>query len=182
MPRSRISGSQAVFIFNSGRRYQSAFKYRSTDLTVTGHEHVDHITPHLHQTLVLSASSIIPTAGMGIMVLIYALFRFIVSICLYLFLSLLLFGYFFNAETVQVPCLFFFWFICLKNKLQRGTWVTQLVKHPTLCFGSGHDLPVCEFEPRIRLCADSTQPAWDSLSPSLLAPPPTHTCVSSLSK
>ena len=30
-----------------------------------------------------------------------------------------------------------------------------------------------EFEPRVELCADGAEPAWDSLSsPSLLAPPP----------
>ena len=40
-----------------------------------------------------------------------------------------------------------------------------------LVFSSGHDLPVCEFEPRFGLCADSLEPAWDSLSPSLFAPP-----------
>ena len=34
-------------------------------------------------------------------------------------------------------------------------------------FGSGHDLTVCEFEPHIKLCADSMEPALDSLSPSL---------------
>ena len=32
---------------------------------------------------------------------------------------------------------------------------------------SAHDLTVHEFEPRIRLCADSVAPARDSLSPSL---------------
>ena len=34
----------------------------------------------------------------------------------------------------------------LKN-LVSGTWVAQLVKCPTLDFGSGHDLMVCEIEP-----------------------------------
>ena len=34
-------------------------------------------------------------------------------------------------------------------------------------FGSGHNLMVLEFEPRIRLCAVSSQPASDPLSPSL---------------
>ena len=29
----------------------------------------------------------------------------------------------------------------------RGTWVAQLVKHPALDFGSGHDLMVGEIEP-----------------------------------
>ena len=49
--------------------------------------------------------------------------------------------------------------------------MTQSVKCPTLGFGSGHDLMVGEFEPRIRLCPDSVEPAGDSLSPSLSAPP-----------
>ena len=45
------------------------------------------------------------------------------------------------------------------------------VKRPTLGFGSGHDLLVHEFEPCVRLHATlSTEPAWDSLSPSLSAP------------
>ena len=35
-----------------------------------------------------------------------------------------------------------------------GTWVAQSAEHPTLDFGSGHDLTVCEFEPHIRLCAE----------------------------
>ena len=37
----------------------------------------------------------------------------------------------------------------------------------TLDFSSGHDLMVCELEPRVRLCADSAKPAWDSLCVSL---------------
>ena len=45
-----------------------------------------------------------------------------------------------------------------------------LVKRPTLDFGSGHDLMVCELEPRVSLCADSPESVWDSLSPSLSAP------------
>ena len=36
----------------------------------------------------------------------------------------------------------------------RGTWVAQSVKPLTLGFSPGHDLTVCEFEPRIRLCTD----------------------------
>ena len=48
--------------------------------------------------------------------------------------------------------------------------VAQWVKFLTLDFGSGHDLMVCEIEPRTGLCAESTEPAWDSLSPSLFAP------------
>ena len=30
----------------------------------------------------------------------------------------------------------------LKKKIQRDAWVAQSVKHPTLDFSSGHDLPV----------------------------------------
>ena len=52
-----------------------------------------------------------------------------------------------------------------------GTLVDLLLKHPTLDFRSGHDLTVCEFEPPIGLCADSLEPAWDPLSPSISAPP-----------
>ena len=49
----------------------------------------------------------------------------------------------------------------------RGAWVAQLVKHPALDLGSGHDHMFCEFEPSVRipagLYADSTETAWDSL-------------------
>ena len=38
--------------------------------------------------------------------------------------------------------------------------MAQLVKRPTLDFGSGHDLVVCEFKPLI-----GAEPAWDSLFP-----------------
>ena len=48
--------------------------------------------------------------------------------------------------------------------LNGGAWVAQ----STLDFGSGHDLTVCEIEPRTWLFADSAEPAWDfSLSVSL---------------
>ena len=50
--------------------------------------------------------------------------------------------------------------------------MAQSVKHPTLDFGSGHDLMVLEFKPCIGLCADSTEAAWDSVSLSLSAPSP----------
>ena len=48
--------------------------------------------------------------------------------------------------------------------VKRGAWVAPSVKPPTLDFGSGDDLTVCvcAFEPRVRLCADSSEPAWDS--------------------
>ena len=49
--------------------------------------------------------------------------------------------------------------------------MAQSAKHLTLGFGSGNDLTVPEIEPCLRLCADSVEPAWDSLSPSLSAPP-----------
>ena len=37
----------------------------------------------------------------------------------------------------------------------NGSWVAQLVKCLPLGFSSGHDLTVCEFEPRVGFCADS---------------------------
>ena len=43
-----------------------------------------------------------------------------------------------------------------------GHLVAQLVKRPTLVFGSGHDLSVHEFESHVSLCSDSAEPAWDS--------------------
>ena len=47
------------------------------------------------------------------------------------------------------------------------------VEGPTLDFSSGHDLMVRETEPHTGLWADgdSAEPAWDSLSPPLTAPP-----------
>ena len=50
--------------------------------------------------------------------------------------------------------------------------MAQSAKRPTLDFGSGHDLMVCEFEPYVGLCADSVGPAWGSLSSSLSLPFP----------
>ena len=50
--------------------------------------------------------------------------------------------------------------------------MAQSVKRPTLDFSSGHDLTVHEIEPHIWLFADSAEPAWESLSPLLSAPPP----------
>ena len=51
-----------------------------------------------------------------------------------------------------------------------GAWVVQLVKPLALAFSSGHDLMVCEMEPHLGLCADSMEPAWDSLPLSLPLP------------
>ena len=45
-----------------------------------------------------------------------------------------------------------------------GAWVAQLVKRLTLGFSSGHDLTMWEFEPRLRVRADSMEPAWGSVS------------------
>ena len=63
----------------------------------------------------------------------------------------------------------------LKKWHLGGTWVTQSVKRLTLDFGSGHGLTVHEIKPRMGLCTNSMEPAWDSLSPplspSLFAPP-----------
>ena len=53
--------------------------------------------------------------------------------------------------------------------------MAQLVKHLTLDCSSDHDLVVRGIEPRVGPCADSMEPAWDSLSPSLsLCPSPAH--------
>ena len=49
--------------------------------------------------------------------------------------------------------------------------MAQSVKRLTLDSGSGHDLAVPEFKPRIGLCADSAESAWDSPHLSLSAPP-----------
>ena len=60
--------------------------------------------------------------------------------------------------------------------------MAQSVKRLALAFSSGHDLTVHEFEPCIRLCVDSEEPAWDSPSPSLsLHLPCLHSLVLSLS-
>nr|XP_060511482.1 uncharacterized protein LOC132692753 [Panthera onca] len=68
-------------------------------------------------------------------------------------------------------------------EMRRGAWVAQLVKHPTLDFGSGHDLAVREFEPRVGLCADSSESeACFRFCVSLsLCSPPAHTLSLSLS-
>ena len=73
----------------------------------------------------------------------------------------------------------------IKNVGQSGHWVAQSIKRLTLDFSLGHDLTLHEIEPRTRLCADSMDPAWDSLSPSLSlsAPSPLvhmHMCSFSL--
>ena len=52
--------------------------------------------------------------------------------------------------------------------------VAQSAKRLTLDFSSGHDLTVHGFKPHVELCADSSEPAWDSLSLAL-CPSPAHT-------
>ena len=51
-------------------------------------------------------------------------------------------------------------------------------------FGSGHDLAVHGFEPRVGLCADSQslEPVSDSVSPSFSAPPLLMLCLCLKSK
>ena len=56
----------------------------------------------------------------------------------------------------------------------------SVVKRLTLNLGLGHGLTDPEIEARVGLCPDILEPAWDSLSPSLCAPP-LLTCVLSLS-
>ena len=50
--------------------------------------------------------------------------------------------------------------------------MAQSAEHLALDFGSGYDLTVCGLKPHIGLYAGSVEPAWDSLSPNLSAPPP----------
>ena len=49
--------------------------------------------------------------------------------------------------------------------------MAQSVEHLTLDLGSGHDLVVHEFKPRVGPYADRAKPAWDSLSLSLCPSP-----------
>ena len=53
-----------------------------------------------------------------------------------------------------------------------GAWVAQLVKHPTLDFGSGHDLIVHGIESYIGLCTDLMAWAYLGFSLSLSLPFP----------
>ena len=70
-----------------------------------------------------------------------------------------------------------------KLPTSQSTWVAQSVKGPALGFGSGHDLTVRETDSHLGFCADSMESAWDSLPPSLSAPPPLAYSLSlSLSK
>ena len=60
---------------------------------------------------------------------------------------------------------------CSVTKLQ-GAWAAQSVECLTLDVPAGHDPTVCEFKPRIRVCADSAEPAWDCLLSLSLCPSP----------
>ena len=50
--------------------------------------------------------------------------------------------------------------------------MAQSVKRPALGVSLGHDLMVCEIKPRVGLCTDSVEPAWESLSLNLSLPFP----------
>ena len=73
---------------------------------------------------------------------------------------------------------------CFLNARTGGAWVAQSLRRPTLGFCSGRDLTVCEFEPRVGLCADGSEPGacfgfWVSLS---LCPSPVHALSLSVPK
>ena len=59
-----------------------------------------------------------------------------------------------------------------------GAWAAQSAERLTFGFRSGHDLTIGGFEPHIRPCTDSVEPAWDSLSLPLSAPPLTEWLLS----
>ena len=52
----------------------------------------------------------------------------------------------------------------LRTRTCWGSWEAPSVKRPILGFGLGHDLMVRECRPHVRLCDDSVEPAWDSVS------------------
>ena len=52
--------------------------------------------------------------------------------------------------------------------------MAQVVKCLTFSFGSGHDLMVHEFQPRLGLFADNAEPAWDFSLPLSLCPSPAY--------
>ena len=54
-----------------------------------------------------------------------------------------------------------------KRNISRGTWVAQSL---SINFGSGHDLTVDGFEPRVTP-PQSLEPVWDSVSASLSPSP-----------
>ena len=73
-------------------------------------------------------------------------------------------------------------FHALSFKKASSTGVPgDTVKRLTLDLGSGHDLTVCEFKPCIRLCANSVESAWDSVSPLCPSPTCVRVCTLALS-
>ena len=58
--------------------------------------------------------------------------------------------------------------------------MAQAVKRPTLDYRSGGDVTIRESEPHIGFCSSSVEPAWDSLPPSLSAPPPLSYALSKI--
>ena len=66
-------------------------------------------------------------------------------------------------------------FLLKINKHGAPGWRSRL----SIDFSSGHDLAVHEFEPRVMLWADGSElePASDSVSPSLSAPPLFMLCL-----
>ena len=59
--------------------------------------------------------------------------------------------------------------MCIKcENLGVPRWLSWLSVRLVI---SGHDLTVWEIKPHIGLCANSVEPAWDSLSLTLSAPP-----------
>ena len=73
----------------------------------------------------------------------------------------------------------------INRRMNRGPWMAQSAERLTLNFVSGPDLVVCGFEPCVRLRADRAEPAWDSLSSSLSAPPllmPVHSLSPKINK
>ena len=60
--------------------------------------------------------------------------------------------------------------------------MAQSVEHLSPDLGSGHDLMFCGIEPHVGIHADSTEPAWDSLSPSFSALPSLHSLPLKINK
>ena len=59
----------------------------------------------------------------------------------------------------------------VRKQILGASWVARSVKCQALDFSSGRDLTVHEFKSHLRLHAGTTEPAWDSLSPSLCSSP-----------
>ena len=70
----------------------------------------------------------------------------------------------------------------IQNVHIRGARGAQLVGRLILDVSSGHDLTISGTEPRVGLCADSVEPAWESLPLSLSAPPAAHSLSLKINK